>query len=191
MSLGMDLSSAYRKLRRRQEIDFGPVNADWTPVPGCPGYEAASCGLVRRVAAGRGAHLGVLPADNHHKGYVRHGVVVGGRVRPRLAHDLIARTFLGQPAPGLVVNHKNSVRHDNRVENLEWVTAQGNVQHAWKAGRGVPMRGELNGEAILTEEDVRAIRMSNESGPMLGARYGVTKEQINNVKRRKAWKHIL
>lgn len=33
------------------------------------------------------------------------------------------------------VNHRNGVRTDNNVENLEWVTSQENTLHGWKRGR--------------------------------------------------------
>lgn len=47
-------------------------------------------------------------------------------------HRVIAETFLGKPSElHNKVNHKNG---DNRVENLEWVTQQENIQHAWNTG---------------------------------------------------------
>lgn len=49
-------------------------------------------------------------------------------------HRIIAQTFLENPNNYPVVNHKNGIKFDNRVENLEWCTQQQNIQHAWKTG---------------------------------------------------------
>lgn len=46
-------------------------------------------------------------------------------------HRLIAEAFIGPPPTTQhEVNHKNGVRCDNRVENLEWVTRRENARHA-------------------------------------------------------------
>jgi len=44
-------------------------------------------------------------------------------------HRLVASTFLGYHDK-LVINHIDGNRLNNRVENLEWVTRQQNVQHS-------------------------------------------------------------
>ncbi len=49
-------------------------------------------------------------------------------------HRLIARAFHGEPSPGVVVNHKNASKSDNRADNLEWVTQAENVRDAYRAG---------------------------------------------------------
>lgn len=47
-----------------------------------------------------------------------------------LAHRVVAQAWLPS-SPKEFVNHKNGVKHDNRAENLEWVTSSENAQHKY------------------------------------------------------------
>jgi len=53
-----------------------------------------------------------------------------GKGKMFYTHRLVAETFIDNPENKKDVNHINGIRHDNRLENLEWVTRLENVKHS-------------------------------------------------------------
>lgn len=106
---------------------------DWRPVPGTQGYKVSSDGWIQGPA-----NVGMRgPKATCTTGTYSHGyrvVHIGGK-RHRV-HRLVALAFIGPPPDEGTdrVNHKNGVKDDNRLENLEWVSASGNADHAYEQG---------------------------------------------------------
>jgi len=105
---------------------------EWRPIDGF-GYDVSSFGRVRNHRTGR--YLSGTVAQN---GYIHIGLVPpqGGPQKMWLLHRLVAVTFLEQPSPKHThVNHRNKVRSDNRLANLEWMTPSENMLHAFAEKR--------------------------------------------------------
>jgi len=117
----------------------------WKDVKGFEGlYQVSNMGRVRsldrwtlnerpRFIKGRMLN----PNMNKYKGYLRISLSDGHRNRKHYeVHRLVALHFVPGYKEGLVVNHKNEVKTDNRAENLEWCTYQYNLNYsdiiAWK-----------------------------------------------------------
>lgn len=155
------------------------MKEQWKPVKGFEGkYIVSSKGNVMSVPRTYTDELGrdymvdgiTLTKCDDARGYDRVKFGDSGMMR---VHRLVAEAFIPNPLNLPEVNHKDGNKKNNCVENLEWVTHQGNIVHAVETG----LFGERAKKA--TPEIVAAIRAEyvpydrEHSTIALGKKYGI------------------
>lgn len=129
-------------------------------------------------------------------GYEVLNLTVAGKHLMRYVHRLVASAFIRCPQEASeIVNHIDGNKLNNASENLEWTNHAGNGRHAVRTGlkKMVPFRGEHNGMAKATSQQVLMARALYDSGKSLksvaestGLSYSITFK----VCRRLSWKHL-
>lgn len=112
-------------------------------------YQASTLGRIRSV---KNNYLIMNDYDNKH-GYRSITLYKNKNKKVEKVHRLIAKTFMPNPFNKPCTNHKNGIRYDNRVENLEWVDYSENAKHGFrKLGRINPWKGKFGSEHNRSKE---------------------------------------
>lgn len=128
------------------------------------------------------------------RGYENVSIIYdNGERKTKQVHRLILETFNPiENMENLTVNHKDGVKNNNKLNNLEWMTTQENTKHAIEFGLRKPkdQNGSKNKMAKLTEEQVIEILKSNKTTKELMKSYNVSRKTIENIKNKKSWTHV-
>lgn len=113
-----------------------------------------------------------------------------GKSKSMFIHRLVASAFLDNADFKKAVNHKDLVKSNNHVSNLEWVTYKENKSHAME--NNAVAKGERTGGSILKEKDVLFIRSQFGliSGKKLAKLVNISDTNIYDIWKRRTWKHI-
>lgn len=178
----------------------------WRAVVGYEGfYEVSDDGQVRSVD--RHIPIGRIPVGRPRKTSLCRGQTIaaplddqgyrtvqlnrGARYKCFFVHRLVAGAFIGTCPDGYEVNHKNGVKHDNAVANLEYVTPSQNSLHRSRV-LGL-RRGDANPRRKLREAQIPTIRAAIRAGNTYKAvarQFNVSTGAIIGVMNGRSWSHV-
>lgn len=149
----------------------------WKVFPDFPRYEVSTHGRIRRIETGY-----IMKPTIEKYGYSQVTLSPGHKsVRVCRA---VALTFLPNVEAKPQVNHIDANRSNDRLSNLEWVTASENVRHCWKIGNhSAESMGRAR--ASIPDEDVQALRSpSLERGGVakFARKYGITRKSASRIR---------
>lgn len=137
----------------------------WKSIKGCEGYyEVSSLGRVRsiertivkndgRVTTYKGR---IIKPYKNNQGYLIVSLYVKGKCKKFLVHRLVVEAFIPNTENKPCVDHINTIRDDNRVENLRWATYKENSNNELTNKKQSESRKEYMTEEVKKEISERS-----------------------------------
>lgn len=94
-------------------------------------YEVSSHGRVRSLNYKRTGQIQILKQNDNEYGYLKIQASKHNHIKVMLVHRMVGFAFIpnDNPTEKTQINHINENKHDNRVENLEWISPKNNCNY--------------------------------------------------------------
>lgn len=102
-------------------------------------------------------------------------------------HRIIATAFIPNPRMRKIINHKNGIKTDNRIENLEWCTSGYNNQHALNTGLRKAAHSQINNKIASNIKKLRRDKLTYDE---IGKVLGISSASVGNFLRGRNYKHL-
>lgn len=134
----------------------------------------------------------IIMKQQNVRGYKKVCLSKNGFQKPLYVHRIVMSSFVENPRGLPYVNHKDGDKHNNNLNNLEWVSDLDNKKHAYKNGL-INNTGSNNGRAILNKglvKDIRLLIKNGVSSKYISEYYKISKSTVFAIKSKRIWKHI-
>lgn len=162
----------------------------WRIIPDFPDYAISNQGRVMRVTPHKRTFPGrIVKAFPNKDGYLS----VHLCKRKKRVSQLVALCFLGPCPNGQEINHKDSIRNNDKSTNLEYITHKENVLHGHAFGFYKSQKGELNHNAKLTKQDIFSIinfRTLGWSLKQIASKFNIQIGTVSRILLGKQWAHL-
>ncbi len=156
-------------------------------------YEISNFGRIRRIQPSRRLKAKRILKPIIQNGYAHITLCKDNKKIRKQIHRLVLEAFVSLCPKNMECNHKNGIKDDNRLDNLEWCTKSQNIFHMYNK-LGIKLnQGVNNGMSKLKEKDIFKIRESYRLGDTpqkISNKFGVSSKTIRNVINKQTWKHI-
>lgn len=130
----------------------------WKEIPNFPDYSINQCGEIKSSQrfdrGGNKRKEKLLKPKVNKYGYVSYILCNNEGKSDVLAHRAVALTFIPNLENKPQVNHINGTKTDNRIENLEWCTAQENMIHSFEV---LKRKGSFTGIKGIKSPNSKAV----------------------------------
>jgi len=122
----------------------------------------------------------ILNPIKHHSGYL----FVNINKKKYVIHRLVAILFIDNPLNKKEVNHKNGIKSDNNISNLEWVTASENSKHAYylKLRKSID---EHKKKIVLNIDNGIYYESAKEAALSIGLSHSYVRSMLNGYRKNK------
>jgi len=130
---------------------------------------------------------------NYQKGYPTVALYADNKVKRYFVHRLVYLSHVGEIPKLMQINHKDGVKDNNHISNLEVVTPKENTAHAWRKGLSKKYLGERCSTSKLKDEDIIKIRHLSQIGvsqSKIAKQYQTHQTNIHYILSGKTWGHV-
>lgn len=127
----------------------GIYSGKWVDIRGYEGkYQVSNLGQVRSLSYGRSKNIKIRKLTNNGNGYMKIGLWKNNKGKEIYIHRLVAQAFIPNPDDKPEVDHINTIKSNNRLWNLKWVSYSENnnnlltLRHMSDAKKGKPLSEE-------------------------------------------------
>lgn len=163
----------------------------WKSVKDFSFYEVSNLGRVRSLRV-HWRNPSILSGCINWRGYHDVQLSKQNKAFHFLVHRLVLEAFIGPCPDGHQANHKNGIKEDNRLKNLEWVTPSENYAHAY-LNELINHKGTAGPNVKLCNEKVLEIRRLAKEGikqRIIAEKFKIRQQSVSDIVHRRSWNHI-